>query len=195
MYTKIITKEVYTYDELPEDVKERVLDKHRYINVDEDYWFDYDGKTGFSAKEIAKYHLDIEHSDDLLTYKTLYFDLDRGSYIQFVDAEFKHDETARKFLGVPKKLWDRTNWTINDCPGREVNTRLEWEFTDNAGYSINPTPKQEEILDRAVERFSDKMDEALKGLQTSWEWSTSREQIEETIRANEYEFTLDGNIA
>ena len=196
MRIETITKKVYTYDELPEDAKQRVLDKHWDINVDSEHWFDYDGKTGFSSKEIAKYRLDSNHADDLLDYDKLYFDLDRGSYIQFIDAEFKHDETARKFLGVPKKIWERTNWTINDCPYREGNTRLEWEFTDgNYGYSVDPTPKQQEILDRAVERFADKISEALSGLRDAYEWSTSRKQIEETIKSKEYEFTLDGNIA
>jgi len=194
MRTETITKEIYTYDELPEDAKERVLEKHWDINVDGDYWYDYDGKTGFTSKEIAKYRLDSEHTDDLLTYKKLYFSIDRGWYIQFVNAEFKHDETARKFLGVPKKLWDRINWDIY-TPHYNQNTRLDWEFLDNYGYSIAPTEKQLIIIERAVERFADKVSEALSGLEKTYEYCTSREAIEETIKANEYEFTLDGNIA
>ena len=89
----------------------------------------------------------------------------------------------------------RTNWTISNWSGREINTYLMWEFTNNDGYTIDPTAKQEEILDRAVERFSDKVHEALTGLKNSYEYCTSRKAIEETIRANEYEFTIDGNIA
>lgn len=194
MRTKTITKEVYTYDELPEDAKERVLEKHWDINVDSGWWYDYDGKTGFSVKEIAKYHLDMEYADDLLTYKTLYFDIDRGWYIQFVDAEFKHEETARKFLGVPKNLWNRVDWFINSIPGREVSTRLEFdEYNQYTGKDF--TAKQIEILERAVERFSNKVEEALRGLQRQYEYETSREGIEDTIRANEYEFTLDGYFA
>lgn len=193
MRIQTTTKEVYTYDELPEDAKQRVLDKHWDINVDGDWWYDYDGKTGFSSKEIAKYRLDGEHCDDLLTYKKLYFDIDRGDYIQFIDADFKHEETARKFLGVPKKLWNEVNWTINEEPHRQTNTRLEYE--EGYGRDYRPfTPKQIEILDRAVERFADKVAEALRGLRNSYEYSTSREAIEETIEANEYEFDIDGNI-
>ena len=192
MRIQTTTKEVYTYDELPEDAKQRVLDKNWDINVDSDWWYDYDGKTGFSSAEIKKYRLDAEHCDDLLTYKKLYFNIDRGDYIQFVDAEFKHDETARKFLGVPKKLWEEVNWTILDQPFRNSNTRLAYEAND---YEKAFTDKQIEILDRAVERFADKIAEALKGLRNSYEYSTSREAIEETIKANDYEFDIDGNIA
>jgi hypothetical protein len=192
MKTKTI--ELYTFEELPEDIQAKVLDNERYINVDGDYWYDYDGKTGFNSKEIKKYHLDLEHSDDLITYKKIYFDLDRGWYIQFVDAEFKHDETARRFLGVPKALWNRVDWTINDTPGRETNTRLEWELMDNDGYSCDATIKQAEILDRAVERFSDKVEEALRRLRDNYEYSTSDEAVKETILANEYTFTIDGKM-
>ena len=196
MRIQTTTKEVYTYEELPEEIKRKVLEKHWDINVDGDWWYDYDGKTGFTSAEIKKYRLDMEHCDDLLTYKDMYFNIDRGSYIQFIDADFKHEETARKFLGVPAELWERVLWTINDCPHRETNTRLEWEFN----YYDYPededfTDEEKKVLDRAVERFADKVAEALTGLRNAWEWSTSREQIEETIKANEYEFDIDGNIA
>lgn len=190
MITK--TYDVYKYDELPEDIKEKVLNDLYDINVDYEWW-DYDGHTGFTAKEIKRYRLDINHCTDLLNFSEMYFDLDRGSYIQFVDAEFAHDETARKFLGIPQRLWEETNFIINDQPYRDTNTRLEYE----PGYARNYkdfTPKQEEILDRAVERFADKIHAALSDLQKEWEYRTSRKAIEETIRLNDYDFTLDGDI-
>lgn len=190
---KTKTYEVYKYDELPENVKAKVIDNYRDINVDHEWW-DYDGKTGFSPKEIKKYHLEFDHADDLLTYKKLYFDCDRGWYIQFVDAEFKHDETARKFLGIPKRLWERIQLTINDTPGRGVNTRLEYELLDKNGFCMDGTTKQREILDRAVDRFSDKIEQALKDLRDSYEYLVSNEAVEEAILVNEYEFTLDGKI-
>lgn len=192
MKTVTITKELYNYDELPEDIKEKVINNLYDINVDYNWW-DFDGHTGFTAKEIKRYRLDINHCTDLLKFKEMYFDLDRGSYIQFVDAEFVHDETARKFLGIPKRLWEETNFIINDQPYRETNTRLEYE----PGYARDYkdfTPKQEEILDRAVERFADKIHQALSDLRHEWEYRTSRKAIEETIECKEYTFNLDGEI-
>lgn len=188
--TKTIT--LYKYDELPEDIQEKVLEKNRFINVDGDFWHDYDGKTGFSSKEIHKYHLDPQKSIDLLSYKKMYFSLDRDYFIQFVDAEFLDDETARKYLGVPKALWDQVDWRIVDCPSRDGNTRLEYE----PGFSREKdfTSKQEEILDRAVERFSDKVDEALKGLRDNYEYLISDEAVRDTLEANEYTFREDGEI-
>lgn len=189
MKTITTTKTVYKYDELPEESKEKVLEKHYDINVDYEWW-DYDGKTGFSAKEITRYHLQGFKECDLLEYKKLYFDLDRGQYIQFVDAEFTNTELARRFLGVPRPLWDRVDWRINDCPSRDGNTRLEYESSDYREF----TPKQTAILERAVERFSDKIHEAWSDLRKQYEYLMTREAIEETIRCNEYDFDLNGNI-
>jgi hypothetical protein len=190
MKTKTI--DLYEFDELPEDIKEKVLDNNRWINVDDSYWYDYDGKTGFSAEEIERYGLELERSTDLLTYKKLYFSIDRSWYIQFVDAEFSHDETARKYLGVPGELWDKVDWAINDQPSRDGNTRLEYDPYTIDGEDF--TAEEEAILEQAVERFSDKIEEALRGLQKEYEYQTSDEAIIETIKANEYTFRADGKM-
>jgi hypothetical protein len=195
MKTKTI--ELYTFEELPKDVQEKVLDNERHINVEDGFWYDYDGKTGFSQAEIEKYGLKLEHADDLLTYKKVYFDCGRSWYIQFVDAEFKHDETARKFLGVPVELWKKVSWTINDQPYRETNTRLEWEYeyeNDEGDIEYDPTPKELKIIEQAVERFSDKVEEALRGLEKSYEYAMSDESVKETLVINDYTFTITGKM-
>lgn len=190
MKTKTIN--LYEFDELPENIKAKVLDNERFINVDSSHWYDYDGKTGFSQEEIDKYGLELEHSSDLLNYKNIYFDIDRGWYIQFVDAEFAHDETARRFLGVPKEVWGNTHWEFaNKSYGGNSydSTKLQWEYGNDF-----LTDEVEAILNRAVERFADKMEEALRGLQKSYWYETSDEAIIETIKANEYTFRADGKM-
>jgi hypothetical protein len=191
MKTKTIN--LYFFDELSDEAKEKVLDNERYINVDGDFWFDYDGKTGFSSKEIKKYHLNPKECDNLLTYKTLYFDLDRNNYIQFVDCRFAHPETAMKFLGVPKNLWnsDRVEWSFeNKNYGGNCSATTKLCY-DNIGEE-EFTAKEIEILDNAVSRFDDKMQEALSDLRKNYQYLTSDEAIIETIEANEYTFTEDG---
>lgn len=192
MITK--TYETFKYDELPEESKERVLEKQWDINVDSSWWYDYDGKTGFTAKELKRMRVPVKDApNELLKYTKLYFDIDRDYYIQFVDADFADDEIARKFLRVPKQLWESVYFHIDDQPGRYGNTRLQYarSYYENVK---DFTPKQIAILDRACEIFSDKIDEALRGLRDSYEYLTSREAIEDTIRANDYDFTLDGEI-
>ena len=188
---KTKTYNTYKFEELPVDVQEKVLDRYRYFNVEDSEWYDYDGKTGFNSKELAR--MKVKPADapcDLITYKKLYFDLDRSWYIQFVDAEFSNDEIARKFLRVPANIWNRVAWNIIDCPSREGNTRLEYEWEGDKEL----TKKQEEILDRAVELFADKVSEALKGLRDTYEYLCSDEAVKDTLLANDYDFTEDGKI-
>lgn len=194
MKTKTI--ELYEFEELPADVQEKVLGNERYINVDGDFWYDYDGKTGFNSKELKRMRLEpyTPDADKLITWKNMYFDIDRAWYIRFTDAEFNNDEIARRFLGVPKTLWSQVYWKFinRDYSGKSHGTtRLEYEHQD--GYK-EFTAKQAWILDRAVERFSDKMEEALRGLQNSYDYDISDEAVKDTILANEYTFTITGKM-
>lgn len=194
MKTKTI--DLYEFDELPDNIKAKVLDKNRYINVDGDWWYDYDGKTGFSSDEIKKYDLDIEEAGDLLNFDKVYFDLGRGWYIQFDGASFAHDETARRFLGVPEELWEVVRWEFsnkNYSGSSHGTTKIEYEHVDSYGF-YQFTPEEVEILDRAVERFAEKMEEALRNLEKDYEYQTSDEAIIETILANEYTFRADGKM-
>lgn len=194
-HTRTRVDTVYNFDELSEEAKEHAIEKLWDINVDFDWW-DFDCLTGFSQAEMSKHHLTAEESKyDLLKYKHLYFDLDRAHYIQFDKCEFANDETARKFLGVPKALWNQVYWSFKnaDYGGNcHDNTRLEFEPQD--GYK-EFTEKQLVILNRAVERFADKVEDCWRILRDEYEYSTSKEAIIETIHANEYEFTDEGDLA
>lgn len=187
--TRVRTDTVYKFDELSEFAQDKAIEHLYDINIDYEWW-EYDGHTGFTADEIKKYGLS-ENAGDLLTFKKMYFDLDRGSYIQFADARFNDLETARKYLQVPDEIWECVDWNINDQPGRHGNTRLEWEWHGDDDI----TTEQETILDNAVEQFAAKVSEALSGLQRQYDYLTGREAIVETIRMNDYEFTEDGHIA
>src|SRR3989304_3050409 len=155
MKTKTIT--LYEYGELPDNVKSKVLDELRYINAEDSFWHDYDGKTGFTLAELKRMKVEVKDApDNLIKYKNIYFDID-ARYIQFTDAKFSNDEVARKFLRVPGKLWDNVHWTfVNKGFGgnRHNSTVIEYE---PQYYDKEFTPKQVEILDRAAEIFSEKM--------------------------------------
>lgn len=204
MQTKTI--ELYEFEELPEEVQAKVLDNERYINVEDSFWYDYDGKTGFSSKELKRMRVNPKDApDELITYKTMYFDIDRAWYIQFIDPQWADDEVARKFLRVPKKLWEMIEWTfINNNYGgnNHGTTELSYEYAYwHRGTAGDFTPKQieildraVEILDRAVEIFSDKMEEVLRSLHNQYEYFVSDEGVKETILANEYTFTATGKM-
>ena len=180
----------WKFEELDEEQQETVLENYHYFNVEDGFWYDYDGKTGFTAKELKRMKVNVKDApDELLTWKNLYFDLDRGSYIQFTDVKFTDNELARKFLRVPADIWERVYWSFDNS--RDNTTRLEYEWEGDKEL----TKRQEEILERAVEIFSDKMHEALKGLRDSYEYLLTDEAVKESLMCNDYDFDEDGKIA
>jgi hypothetical protein len=87
-------------------------------------------------------------------------------------------------------LWQDCHYSF-DTPGRYRNTFIVIETENGEDF----TPKQQEIIDRAIEIFADKVSEGLSNLRVNYEYLSSREAIIDTIKANDYEFTEDGEIA
>ena len=188
---KTVTYNTYKFDELSLEAQEHAIEKLRYINVDDSFWYDYDGKTGFTAKELKRMRVNPydSHADDLLKFKNVYFDTDRSWYIQFTDCHFSDDEIARKFLRVPRDIWERVWWSFENSH-RDSTTKLVYEWQGDKEL----TKRQEEILDRAVEIFSDKMEEALKGLRDTYEFLLSDEAVKESLVINDCDFDENGDI-
>lgn len=189
---KIMT---YSVDELSETAHQNAIDGLRGLGLDVDHeWWTFDGLMDLSSEEIKARHMGKMEPKSPFRWDRLFFDLDRGQFIQFNGMNIEHDETARRFLRIPKDLWCACNpQFVNDgSRWNPRNTRLEF---DADYYSERDfTPRELGILERAQEIFSDKVNEAWRILRDEYEYLTSDEAILESIRANEYEFTEDGSI-
>jgi len=210
---KVITTEteVYKFKELPEEGQQAAINNLYDINVDYEWWENDDGLLELTSEEFKSSKIKLskkwyEWKDKngkqgnipgeypaytgLFSWRKIYFDLDRGSYIQFIDLIVNDDNIFRKFLKVPKRLWDNSYYLFNEEPGREVNT---W-FIIEPEADVYFTEKQQVIIDNAIDIMNDKIREALSSLKSSYEYLTSEEAIIETIEANDYEFTIDGKL-
>ena len=208
---------VYKFDELPEDIQDKAVERHSDINIDHEWW-DGDYHLGLTADEMKSRHIKLSdnwwESDKpkdsrgniigeypahtgLFSWDDIYFDLDRNRYIQFKCLDVNDDNIFRKYLRVPKALWENCsyNFTMPSHGGfyGESSSRLEIEadFWDGRDF----TEKQQEVVDRAMELMNDKIDGVLSDLIKEYEHQTSREGIIDTIKANDYDFTDDGKIA
>jgi hypothetical protein len=195
---------VYTFDELSDEAKEKAIEKLSDINTDDEWWYD-EGLIELSSKEMKDRHIKLSDKwyeiyanikgeypayTGLFEWEKIYFDIDRNSFLQFVGLRVSDDDTFRKFLRIPKKLWGYCAYSFNCIPSRNGNTKLVIETQDNGDF----TPKQQEIIDRAIEIFSDKVNEGLSNLRKNFEYLNSREAIIETIKSNDYEFTENGKL-
>ena len=213
---RLVSVRVYKFDELPKEIQEKVLDEHRQINVDFDWW-DMDGLVDFNEQDFKdagvqplpkewynrklmpdKIHYEgVEYPAYIglikYSHKNMYFDIDRGQYLQLNDIEVKDDNVFRKFLKIPEKLWGKVSYRF-DSSGRETNTTLE--FRDNEGDDFEDSeklsPAERDTLKNAQDKWQDKMGEALKMLKDTYESSMEDEEVADTIRANEYDFKENG---
>ena len=173
---KTKTYNVYTFDELTDEQKEKAIENLRNINVDYDWW----DATYYDASEIG---LQLES-----------FDLDRNRHAtgKFIDGvenvarliienygatcetykiavAYQHDRDA-----LVSKLSDGKNTYV-------VTEENEIEF--------------DEQCDELDESFlKDLLEDYSINLQNEYKYRMSDESIIETIQANEYEFTENGKI-
>ena len=162
----MITHEIktYSYNELPENIKEKVMEKYYNINTDHEWW-DF---LEYELKEMG-----IELSS---------FDID-------------HYKCELKFINGGHEIADHI---INEH-GEKCDTyknaslylKNRDEIVDN---SIDEYEMDIELDELRDEFKKDLEQDYLIMLRDNYEYLTSEEAIEETIMANEYDFTLDGNI-
>lgn len=174
MRTETTTRTLYTFDELSDEAKEKALEAYRDINVSFDWWeFIYDNA------EIIGLKIDG-------------FDLNRRRHAtgKFIESAFdcaskiikEHGEacetykTAKVFLSDWAELVSKYSDGINT---EEVHEDNEWEFDKESD------ELETEFLKFILEDYSIM-------LQNEYEYLYSDEAVQETIEANEYEFTEEG---
>ena len=198
-------------EDLPEDLKEKILDKLRETSYD--HWF---------AEDEYLCEPEIFHG-----FAPTAWDIDRGSYIQFEFARWNKWCTSkcdcsqpagmsnsnyklsptdlREWLELPLTTWDKVSYEfIND---EYHNTKLEFRDAENGleldEYNVNvseqydhPTiyPWDIKLLQEAVEKFDEMMDKALVTLREAHEYQNSDENMINMAESNDWEFDEDGEI-
>lgn len=169
------TYNVYKYDELTDEQKDKVIEKYYDINTDYEWWDHYGADdSGIKLKE---------------------FDIDRGSYCK-LGFEVSEVETAR---AIVKNHGESCETYVTSADFLKKYEPLAKEY-DNL--DINESDEVYELaqaLEDEMEEFKDEyvddlQNDYLKMLRKEYEYITSREAIEEAIRANDYDFTEDGII-
>lgn len=149
--------EVFTFEELSDKAKQKVLEKFSSINIDYDWW-EFDGQLDLSIKEMEECGISVEDYKSPFSFKKLYFDLDRGAYIHFQEIEIANIETARKFLQIPLELWDNLNISFENknCNWNTPNTKLVLEKCDMGMWYGEMTEEEIEERIKAINQETDK---------------------------------------
>lgn len=177
--TKTIT--LYHFDELAEDIQDKVAEKLYDINVNYDWWeFVYEDaeKIGIDVTEFDLYRRTIdgklkehlidsinsvlsEHGQSTDTYSLA------QSYLKDYNEEYKIWIKQQNREGCED--WSEDDW------------RYEFKYSDEA-----------DIMARNYRK--DMLETYLGVLNKEYEYLTSKESISETLLVNEYTFTEDGSV-
>ena len=161
----------YTFDELTDGAKEKARDWYRERDLSDDWWeFTYD-----DAERIGL--------------KILSFD-ERSCEAKFISSaeetahkiETEHGESCETFQDAKNYLKERDE-IVNAAPKDENgDLESEWEL--------------DQKLDDLDEEFLYTLQEDYRVmLMKEVEYLQSNEAVDDNIRANEYEFTVDGKVA
>jgi len=209
---KKITITLYRFEELPQATQKKVTEKLSQINADYSFWYEY--SYDHFKNLCALLGITIEP-------KSIHF---KGFYSQGDGSSFRADVDFVKLVeGVKNRVWielmPKSELVIQvpDISPRlfslikkgdidvsanvkahssstGIAARLDWNYSDDKNFSN---------IDKAfsnLENWFQNTAETLNGylyqsLQTEYEYVTGEQSVAETIIANEYLFTADGEPA
>ena len=199
------TIEVFKYDELPENVKDKVIDNNWGINVDDSFWNDYTldywkeklESRGFINPEINFSGFASQGDGASFTCDSIDF-----------PSLFKSQKDTKRFAGILRNL-DNGNLYLSAKLSR-TDYHYVHEYTVNVDYvewdwygderhdpnlNDNPLSKTlDELEGYIIDIARPLMKQIYRELEKEYVYLTSRESVEETLRSNGYTFRLNGKI-
>jgi hypothetical protein len=206
------TIKVYQFDELSESAKERAREWYRQGNCDDSFWSEC---TIDDAKEIGKYMgMDLDkvyfsgfwsQGDGACfegTWRASDVKVDKLKEYAPQDKELHRivnglAELAKEYPDGYFKVKHRGHYSHSGCTS--FNTELPCEQEEELEYD-SPEYKTIQVKlgedeDALIELARDYMNWIYKTLEKEWDYQNADEQVDESIRANEYEFLKDGTRA
>lgn len=156
---------VYKFKELDKQTQRKVIENNTYINVEDTFWY------YFIKEEFMRLGLEIRS-----------FDLDRGSFAEIHIEDF--EETSNNII---------------DEFGDNVPIQKTAKNYIDEYNKIQANFKEDEDIERELEILDEKYQreysaDILSYLREQYDYQVSDEAIIETIEANDYNFTWNGEI-
>lgn len=209
---KLRTTLVYQFDELDEKAKERAREWYRQGNCDDSFWSECQIED---AKEIGAWMgIDIDNiyfsgfwsqGDGACfegTWRASDVKADKLKEYAPQDKELHRiidglAELAKEYPDGYFSVKHRGHYSHSGCTSFDVELPCEREEEleyDSPEYKALQV-KLGEDEDTLIELARDYMNWIYKTLEKEWDYQNADEQVDESIRANEYEFLKDGTRA
>ena len=189
------TVKVYQFDELSDEAKEKAREWWRENGFDYEWW---DG-VEYDFQEIAKI---IGITDVKIYFSGFWSQGDgacfEGSYnyekdsvrklFEYVPLDKELHRITKELQNIQRKAFYQLTASIKHS-GHYYHENCT-DITVSKSNGDYPAP---EVNDAIEDLLRDLMRWLYKQLETEFDYLNSDEQVDDTIRANEYEFTKDGN--
>ena len=189
----------YEYKELPEEIKEKIIENLRDINVDYDWW---KYTIEYQTQQLEEYGIskaDIQFTGFFSQGDGLSF---TGSVdlVKLMEMTGLSKDYPRFYQLTKDEEIDASAYLtrINHRYAHSKTVRLEVEYYR---YAYDDYADDEELVQQAEQIEAalnewrlDKCREFYNQLEKDYDYLISDESVIETIEANEYEFTIDGKI-
>lgn len=212
------TIRVFSYNELSNESKQKVLESFRNINTELEWWTDLiesfcqdlekDGNITIDNKDVE---FSIYDRDQSIGVKNREIEFDIENIIQTHKDKAKTalqysnqvkydiivtDDYLSKKSGVWHKEFPIEGWQDTSNMFRPI---FEIDVSDSDGdvdvETIETIKKElEEVISIEYKKFIFKLSELFKNLKRWYDEISSDAQVISTIKANEYEFDEDGNL-
>lgn len=169
---RIIETKAYKFDELSDDAKQKAIENFYDINVDHEWW---------------EFTLDDAKSIGL---KITSFDLDRNKHAKG-NFTLSATEVAANIIRDHGDMCETYKTAQNFLD--EYNPVFS-DYLDENSDNYESRESEEKMQEIEDEFLSSLLEDYANILQKEFEHLTSKEAIVETINANDYEFTEDGNL-
>ena len=174
---RTIRTKVYKFAELSNDAKEKAIENFYGLNVDYNWWqFTYEDAKNIGLK-LDGFDLDRNlHADGKFISSISAYECAEKIICEHGERCETH-KTAKEFISNYDNLVEKYSDGLKKDVVKEGN---EWDFDNDV----------EELESDFLKSL---LSDYAQMLQNEYEYLTSSKAIIETIEANEYEFTKDGN--
>jgi len=175
---RTIEIKAFQFYELDIQTQEKVIEKNRTINVDSDFWYEYE----------------LDNYKNELKIKVNGFDI-YGKMINItIEDSFETAEKIIDFFGKEPTIVQTAKTFIKD---RDSLVKKYGEGNEKEGYNVKQEywSEYDEEIEYLEEEFRNEIaEEILSFLTRQYEYEISDDAIKETIIVNEYEFTQEGEL-
>ena len=191
---KKITITLYSFNELPSEVQEKVIEDNRNINLDHN-WYDFiydnwkEKLTAFGFINPEIYFSGFYSQGDGACFDA---DIDLETVLKNAPEEYKKLILANNYIE-----FIISSYGMSNIYSHEQTKKIDFSITkDHKLIKINTgfSTILEKFLNWLESKRIEFCQQIYKDLQESYEYLTSDEAVKNTIIANEYTFEINGSM-